>query len=205
MSALDKLLANSLSLMITEKLGKKTVQRIEKRIQERYGVDFLDAVKDFQKMDATLREFFGPSADEMEKDFLRDFISFDKSKKNKSWIVIEDQKLANLILESFGDQDKKLILETSLRQPNVILNILENCNMPKSSGYRVIKELIGTGLLTERGQTTSADGKKVNKYTSLFENIKIDIQGPGQKVIVKVQVNELFIQESFLVKILKGI
>ena len=188
--------------MIEEKLGKVAVQKIQKRIKERYNIEFIDAIRDFQKMDATLREFFGPGADEMEKDFLVDFISLDKNKKESSWIVIENQKLASFILESFGDLDKKKILEASLNQPNVILGILENCNMPKSTGYRVIKELIDEGLLTEKGFSTTRDGKKVNKYTSIFENIKIDIQGPEQKVIVKVQINEKFIQESFLIRLM---
>jgi len=204
MNALDNLLANALSTMIEAKLGKITVNKIEKRLKERYNIEIIDAIRDFQKMDATLREFFGPGADEIEKDFLTDFISLDKTKKENSWLTIENQKLASFILESFGDPDKKRILEASLSQPNVILGILENCNMPKSSGYRVIKELIDDGLLTEEGFSTTRDGKKVNKYTSIFENIKIDIQGPEQKIIVKVQINEKFIRESFLIKLMGG-
>jgi len=204
MSALDSLLAESLSSMIVQKLGKKTASQIEKRLKDRYGLTMIDAVRDFQKLDATLREFFGPGADDMEKDFLNDFVTLDKSKRNKSWIVIEDQKLAKLILESFGDPDKKLILDSSLLQPNVILDILNQCNMPKSTGYRVVRDLIKQGLMTEKGFSTTADGKKVNKYTSLFENIKIDIQGPDRKVVVKVQINEDFLQQSYVMKIVQG-
>ena len=202
MNALDNLLANSLSTMIETKLGKATVIKIQKRLKERYDMDFIDAIRDFQKIDATLREFFGPGADEIEKDFLVDFISLDKTKKENSWVVIENQKLASFILESFGDPEKKRILEASFRQPNVIIDILENCNIPKSSGYRIIKELIQEGLLTEEGFSTTRDGKKVSKYTSIFENIKIDIKGPEQKIIVKVQINEKFIRESFLIKLM---
>ncbi len=205
MSALDSLLAESLSSMIVQKLGKKTVTQIEKRLKERYGITVIDAVRDFQKLDATLREFFGPGADEMEKDFLNDFVTLDKSsKRTKSWIVIEDQKLAKLILESFGDPDKKLILDSSLLQPNVILDILNQCNMPKSTGYRVVRDLIKQGLMTEKGFSTTTDGKKVSKYTALFENIKIDIQGPDRKVVVKVQINEDFLQQSYVMKIVQG-
>lgn len=204
MSAVDYLLADSLSSMITRKLGKQTTQQVENRLQERYRLTMLEAIRDFHKMDATLREFFGAGADEIEKDFLNDFVSLDDSKRHKSWIVIEDQKLATLILESFGDPDKKRILEASLRQPDVILDILDKCNIPKSSGYRVVKELIRDGLLTEKGYSTTTDGKKVNKYTALFENIKIDIQGPEQKVVVKVQINEDFLRGSYLMKIMTG-
>ena len=204
MSSLDYLLSGSISNMIEKKLGKRTFQKIEKRLNERYGISVLEAIRDFQKMDATLREFFGPGADDMEKDFLNDFVSLDDSKRNNdSWIVIEDQKLCRLILESYGSTDKQMILETSLRQPNVILDILENCNLPKSSGYKVIKSLIKDGLMTSHGYSVTKDGKRVNKYTSLFKNTKIDIQ--GNKMSVKVQINEDFIKESYLMKVMQGV
>ena len=201
MSALDNLLAKSLSSMIETKLGKRTFQKIEKRLEERYQISVIDAIRDFQKMDATLREFFGPGADEMEKDFLNDFVALDNSRKEKSWIIIEDQKLAHLILESFGDPDKKMILNSSLMQPGVILDILDSCGLPKSTGYRVTKDLIQNGLLTPKGYAVTKDGKKVSKYTSLFKNIKIDIH--GDRTIVKVQLDENFLQESFLIKVMQ--
>ena len=200
MSALDNLLAESLSAMIMQKLGKKTFQKIEKRLHERYGITVAESIRDFQKMDSTLREFFGPGADEMERDFLNNFISVDKSKREKPWIVIEDQKLARLILESFGDPNKKIILDASLRQPNVIMDILDICRIPKSSGYKVVSELINDGLLTEKGFSITKDGKKVNKYVTLFENVKIELQ--GEKIIIQVQINEDFLKQSYLVKIM---
>ena len=201
MGALENLLAESLSTMIKQKLGKKTFQKIEKRVQERYGITMAESIRDFQKIDATLREFFGPGADDIEKDFLNNFISVDKTKKEKAWIVIEDQSLAKLVLESFGDPEKKRILDASLKQQNVILDILDMCNIPKSSGYKVVNELIGDGLLTERGFAFTNDGKKVSKYTTLFENVKIEIK--GEKVIAKVQLNEEFLKESYLLKIIR--
>jgi len=203
MGALDNLLAESLSSMIMQKLGKKTFQKIERRLQERYGVGVTEAIRDFQKMDSTLREFFGPGADEMEKDFLSNFISLDKSKKEKSWIIIEDQNISRLILESFGDAEKKRVLDASLREPNVIMDILDICRIPKSSGYRVVNELIRDGLLTERGEAVTRDGKKVTKYATLFENVKIEIQ--GDKVMAKVQINEDFLKESYLIKIIQEV
>ena len=99
--------------MIITKLGKKTFERIEKRLNERYGISVVEAIRDFQKMDATLREFFGAGADEIEKDFLSNFLSVDNTMREKSWIKIENQNLANLILESFGNPHKKMILDSA--------------------------------------------------------------------------------------------
>jgi len=202
MSALDKLLASSLETMIQKKLGTKTYQKVEKRLQERYGITVLEAIRDFQKLDATLREYFGTGADEIEKDFLNDFISLDDPKIDHGWITIKDQNLSKLILESFGDPDKKVILDSSLTQPNVILDILNSCNIPKSSGYRVVKDLLNAGLLAEKGYATTRDGKKINKYTSLFKRIQIDIH--GEQISVQVQPNAGFIRESYLLKVAQG-
>lgn len=199
---LDRLLAQALASIIKEKFGSKTYQKIETRLLERYNLSVLDAVRDFQKLDATLREFFGPGADAMEKDFLEHLISLDTSKRGKPWIVVENQDLTHLILQSFGDKEKKLILDTAFSKPGVILDILDKCDIPKSSGYRIINELVNDGLLAEKGFTTTADGKKVGLYTSLFENIRIDIM--EGKVTVRIQLREDILKESYLLKILLG-
>jgi len=71
MSALDYLLAGSLEELIQKKLGVTTYQKIEKRLKEHYGISVLEAIRDFQKMDATLREFFGAEQMKLKKTFLR--------------------------------------------------------------------------------------------------------------------------------------
>ena len=200
MSALDKLLAESLASIIKSKLGEKTYHKVEDRLAERYKSSMTESIKNFHQLDATLREFFGPGADALEKDFLERLVSLDTHKKGESWISIENQELARLILETYGDREKKLILDAALKTPNPVLEILEDCKIPKSTGYRLINELVIDGLLTEEGHTTTSDGKKVALYTALFENIKIDIT-EGQ-VIIKVMLKAHILQSSYLVKIL---
>lgn len=202
LSAIDNLLANTLEVSIQKKLGDKTFQKIADRLKEHYGITVLEAIRDFQKMDATLREFFGAGADQIEKDFLTDFVSLDNSKSEQGWISIQDPKLSTLILESFGNPDKKDILDSSLLQPNVILDILNSCSIPKSSGYRMIKELLNSGLLAENGFVVTRDGKKISKYTSLFKRVRIDIQ--GENIKVQVQLKPGFLKESYLLKVAQG-
>ncbi|MGI0010354.1 MAG: transcriptional regulator [Nitrosopumilaceae archaeon] len=199
-SALDKLLAQSLATIIKTKLGEKTYQKVEDRLAERYRSSIVESIKNFHQLDATLREFFGPGADALEKDFLEHLVSLDTRKKGEAWITIENQELSRLILETYGDREKKLILDAALKKPNPVLEILEDCKIPKSTGYRLINELVTDGLLTEEGHTTTSDGKKVALYTALFENIKIDLT-EGQ-VVIKVILKEHILQSSYLVKIL---
>lgn len=200
LNALDKLLAQALSQIIRNQLGVKTYQKIEARLLERYNLSLVDAIKDFQRLDSTLREFFGAGADEMEKDFLEHLASLDTSKHTKPWIIIENEELASQILESFGDREKRKILTAALDKPDVILNILEKIDIPKSSGYRLIGELMDNGLLAESGYNTTHDGKKVSMYVSLFENIRMEVL--RGKIYARVQLREDILKESYLAQIM---
>lgn len=199
-AALDRLLAQAMESMIREKLGQKTCEKIEGRLEQRYNLTLAESIKDFYTLDATLREFFGAGADGIEEDFANKLISINTGAKGRQWITIENKELAHLILEAYGDRERRLILETAFKQPAVILDILEACNIPKSSGYRIINQLVEDGLLTEEGFAESTDGKKVNKYTALFEKVRIDIDTKG--VVVQVLLRENILNESQIVKIL---
>lgn len=201
MAALDKLLAQSLASIIKKQLGTSTYQKVEARLKERYGLDLIDSIKDFYTLDATLREFFGAGADSLEEDFLNHLVSLQSGTKGRHWLTIENQDLARLIFESYGYREKRLILDAAFKKPNVILEILDACNIPRSSGYRIINELVEDGLLTEEGYAETADGKKVSKYTSLFEKVKIEIG--KESIVVEVMLKENILNESNVIKILR--
>jgi hypothetical protein len=200
-AALDRLLAQALASIIKEKLGEKMCAKIEARLQERYNLSLVDSIKDFYTLDATLREFFGAGADGIEDDFKNKLISFSTSTKGRQWITIENKELAQLILESYGDRDKRVILETAYKEPSVILDLLEKCGIPKSSGYRLVNQLVEDGLLTEEGYAEAADGKRVSKYTSLFEKTQIEIDAT-KGLVVRVLLKENILNESQIVRIL---
>lgn len=193
MNPFDRFLADALETVIQNELGQRTFKKIEKRVYEKYGIKMIDAIKNFHEIDAVLREDFGKGADKIEKKFLEKVIGYTKENKN-SWITIYDQNLASLILESFGDPEKKKILEHSFQQPNPIMKILESCNLPKTSGYRLTNELIENGLLVETSFETTKEGKRVGKYTSLFDQVRIDI---GRDILhIQVLMNPDFLKTS---------
>jgi hypothetical protein len=174
MAGLDRLLAKSLDSTIRDNLGDRTVQKIEERLFEKYGISLTQAIEQFQKLDAVLREFFGAGADGLEQRFLKDVCEIRVS-NDEVWAHIENQELTKIILESFGDDDKKKILGTINDEAMLISQIIETCDIPQTSGYRKINSLIDAGLLVPSGHTITADGKRVTKYKSIFDNIKIDI------------------------------
>lgn len=199
-AALDKLLAQALASMIKEKLGEKTIEKMEDRLKQRYGYTLVESIKDFQTLDATLREFFGQGADAIEEDFSDRLVSLTSSTKGRHWIRIENKELAEQILDTYGDGDKRAIIRTAFQKPAVILDILDATGIPKSSGYRLINQLVEDGFLTEAGFAETSDGKKVSKYTALFEKVKIELDTTGS--IVEVLLREKILEESQIVRIL---
>jgi hypothetical protein len=202
MNALDKMLAQTVASVIRKKLGEKTYLSIENRLSERWDMTVVSAIQDFNKIDAILREFFGAGADAIERDILTKIFSLQYSKKGKSLLSIDSPDLSREILETYGNSEKRAILNIAFKKPAPILDILEDCNLPKSTGYRVVGELINDGFLAEVGFSTTSDGKKVTKYTSIFHEIKIDIK--LEDIAVYVVLKDEVLTESNLVKVLQG-
>ena len=203
MAGLDSLLARSLGAAIEDNLGEQTLHKIDNRLFEKYGITINQAILDFQKLDGVLREFFGGGADGLEKKIFENVCTLEKSKTNEQeWMTVEDQFLSRVILEAFGDEDKKQILTALLEEPRIISEVLSICKVPQTSGYRKINWLIDNGLLTTCGFITTNDGKRVSKYTPVFENIKINIV--KNKVTVRVQLNKESMNKSLLIPLIQN-
>lgn len=203
MAGLDSLLARPIGAAIEDNLGEDAVKKIGNRLFEKYGITINQALMDFQKLDAVLREFFGAGADGLEKKIFETVCTLEKSKTNdQEWMTVENQYLARIILEAFGDDDKKQILTALLGQPHIVSEVLSMCNLPQTSGYRKINWLIDNGLLTTHSFITTSDGKRVNKYMPVFENVKINIV--KNKVIVTVQLNKESMNSSALIPLIQN-
>lgn len=174
MVGIDRLLAKSLDTVIRENLGARTSQKIENRLVEKYGITLTESIEQFQKLDSVLREFFGAGADGLENKFLKNVCEI-KLVNGEKHIHIDNSSLTKIILESFGDDDKKKILGVINGEALIISEIIEKCNIAQTSGYRKINSLINDGLLVPSGYVSTTDGKKVTKYRSIFNNIHIEI------------------------------
>jgi len=202
MSGLDTLIVKSLDNTIRENLGKKTLEKVEQRLFEKYGINLTQSIADFTKLDTVLREFFGEGAEGLEKQFLENIVILEETKsQDLNWVTIEDPSLAKQILVAFGDDDKKNILNAVLDGSRIISDILEITQLPQTSGYRKVNSLIDNGLLIVHGHLTTHDGKKVNKYKSIFENVTINIE--KNKVIVKVLLAKESIEKSSIIQLVQ--
>jgi len=198
-NGLDNLLVPSLRKSIEDNLGKDTLNKIEQRLMERHGLGLVQAIKNFTKFDSVLREFFGAGADGLEQKFLKTIVDIEKSKPTESnWIHIKDPELSKIFLESFADQDKKSILGSVMDESLIISNIIDSCKIPQTSGYRKINYLIDHGLLVVNGFELAQDGKKIKKYETIFDNVKVDIV--KNDVAVKIQLKKTLLSESSILQ-----
>ena len=55
MPGLDHIIAKSLNNIIKENLGVKTIQKIENRLFEKYGISWNQSLEEFEKLDFVLR------------------------------------------------------------------------------------------------------------------------------------------------------
>ncbi len=200
-NGIDNLLVPSLRKQIEENIGAEKLEKIEQRLIERHGMSMVQAVKDFRKLDSVLREFFGANADEIETKSLLNVIELERTEKKEKWVTIQDQGLSKIFLDTLGDEDKKKILGTVLNKSLIVADILKESKIPQTSGYRKINSIILNGILISNGFELSNDNKKIKKYETVFQNIKMDIQENG--MMVKIQLKKHLLTNSAIFQIIQ--
>ena len=200
MHGFDSLIAKSLALTIRENLGEIELKGIEDKLSKRFGLSLVEAIEDFSKLDKIFKESFGKSsAQKLENQFLQSVISLQEgTTQDPEWVSIENRNLATGILSAIGDEEKKNILNAALGEGKVILDLLNICKIPQTSGYRKANLLIENGLLVLDGTITLPDGKHVNKYKSLFNNIEVNFE--KNKMIVKISVARESLRQSSVIQ-----
>jgi len=200
MGGLDRLLNSALEATIRNNLGEKTTKKIEERLFEKFGISLTQGIEQFQKIDLVLREYFGAGADGLERKFLENICKVKTKNTANSWFTIKDSKVTQTILESFGDDDKSSIFNSVIENSKIISDVLVSCKIPQTSGYRKINQLIDNGLLVVDGFEGMSDGRKICKYSSLFNNIRINIV--KNKVTVDVQLETSHFNQSSVLKVI---
>lgn len=188
MPGLDHIIAKSLSGIIEKNLGIKTVQKIESRLFEKYGISWSQSLEEFEKLDFVLKELFGDAgARGLENRFCENIFDSKSKKTKESWIIILDSSINSTIIQTFGDLEKKKIIESVISVPKIMYEIIKECDLPQTSGYRKINALINDGFLIPT-EFEIKENKKIFKYICTFKNLKIDIN--SNQIKVSVQLND---------------
>ena len=200
MGGIDHLLSNALKAIILKNLGVRACNKIQSRLDEKFGITILESMEKFHTIDSVLRELFGKGADGLERKFLDSVCTLKSEKTSERWVSIHDKEIMQVILEAIGDEDKKMILLAAAHEPKITHDILNECNIPKTSGYRKINSLIDWGLLYQSEYVIGKDGKKISKYLSTFSNLKIDTD--DGEFYVDLQLNKDQLKESTILKVM---
>jgi hypothetical protein len=175
MSEIDSLLAKFIEHNLDIQFGTDMKRAIKGRLSDRYGLSLTEALKLYEPFDRTLREFFGRATDGMILQLFKKVCVIKKSGKSIS-IKIRDKTFANLLLESYGDKDKKTILLAVSSSALSVSKILKHANITsQTTGYRLVNHLIDVGLLVESGFDLSSDGKKTQAYRTPIKKIHISM------------------------------
>ncbi len=198
MTEFDQLFTAALEQIIRKNLGDTTFHSIQNRLFEKYGISITQSIKEFEKLDSVLTEFFGHGAKGLERKFLDNICSI-KSKEDRmeKRFTILNPSINQSILKAFSDDEMSKILNASIVEPWTISEILERLNIPKTSGYRKINLLVEEGLLIKTGHEYTENRRSVYKYKSLFDNVNIDF---NNKVTVNVQFTPEVIKNSTILQ-----
>lgn len=201
MNGLDYYFAETLETTIKKRLGSRSFNKLKNRLLDKFGISVSQGMSDFEKVDQILHELFGSAATKIEKETFKKITKHSKLDSKQSLIIIDDD-LIQKTLWSYGDKDKKSIMDFLLNNPQIILDIAHTSDIPQATIYRRAKELIQDGLLIKSAYEKRMYGKDVPKYEPLFDRVNLDITNNIQ---LNVQINEKILRESSFYNVLRQI
>ena len=173
MTGIDSFLADALTNKIKQKLEKKELKKIERKLFLETGMSIKIAMANFEKFDACMKNIKMDHR-QFELNCLNE-ICQTKILQDKVQIKLLANDLKNKVLKYFTNKETKEIMLTILEKDLTISEILKKSKTPRTSGYRKIEELIGKGMIIEKEKILSKS-KKTSKFKCVFEEIDIKIK-----------------------------
>lgn len=174
MSGIDELISKSLTKVIKKNLDSNTEKKIKMKLFKKYGLSIHQAIKDFSKVDEALREFLKSDISSFEQKCLTEVITI-KILKDSVMITIKEKNLVHLILEILGDNEYRRIIESTIKKPLLISEIINISQLPKTSGYRKISFLIRNGFLMAVKKELTVKRRSIEKFTTIFDKISFEV------------------------------
>lgn len=200
MNSLDILLNKAILQSIQNAMDKEKFRRIELQLHEQ-GIEISEILSKFGQLRRKLFEF-EQDFKKIEDRILRDFLTTEKH-SSETWLVITNKVLTELILKTFADEDKKLILDFTRNNSETIPKILSLCNLPNTSGYRKVKQLIDDGFVIPTGMAETFEGRRALLYRSIIQKVQVYIN--KNDVIAKILVPKEILNSSLIVKTISDV
>jgi hypothetical protein len=198
MNELDSFLLKSILHSIKNEFGFDRVNDLVIKLQQEHSLEFSDWFSKYDKVKKSLVEFETELIN-IEDKVLRNFLTIEKSTvASTGWLVIKNKRSTELILKTFADEDKKLILDLLTIKTETIPNILESCGLPNTSTYRKINQLINDGFVMPVGLAESFEGKRAILYKTIIKEIQIIIN--KNSIVAKILVPDDLLRSSLIIK-----
>jgi len=186
MLGIDVLLAQYFENHLDAHFGTAVRRKIKDRLFERYGLSLQQSLQQFDIFEKVLNEFFGNASKGVLKNLFETVCVVKKQKLNKkqtsSFIEVRDETLANFILNSYGDNDKKAILSVATETALTLPEILKKSGLPTSSGYRVFNNLLREGLIIEIFDVSGKSEK--SRFKATIKEIKVNLAGKKLEIAI---------------------
>lgn len=195
MPGIDQLISKSLSAVIKNNLDDDVGKKIKMSLFKNYGLSINQAINDFSKLDEVLGQFLNSDASIFEKKCLMDILTI-KKLNDSAIVTIKEKNLVTTFLEILGDAEYLKIIKSTLLKPLLISEIIQQCNLPKTSGYRKINSLIRKGILLEVERELTTKRRTVERYSPIFKNFVFEINKNHSLVNLTVPQEKLEISSS---------
>ena len=192
MTGIDRLISTSLSEAIKKKLEKDDLKNLERTLFLKHGMSIKLSIEHFQNFTKVLKSIINVNEKKFVNECISEIIKIKKIDVGYKIRIIE-QDLIDLILQVCGDSETRKIIGCVFSKDLTIPQILNECKVPKTSGYRKIENLIINGFILETGKVLS-ESKRISKYRCVFDEIKIEMQ--NNNVVVQGIVNSKIFDKS---------
>lgn len=103
-------------------------------------------------------------------------------------MIVNDEPAKQRILTALSDEYSRQILTATAQKPLSALDISKNYEIPITTVYRRIEELVEAGLLAAVKSGRTTDGKWYDLYRSLL--LRIDVTFDGVDVRINATLND---------------
>ena len=103
-------------------------------------------------------------------------------------MLVNDEPAKQRILTALSDEYSRQILTATIQQPLSALDLSKNYQIPITTVYRRIQELIEAGLIAAVKSGRTTDGKWYDLYRSLL--LRIDVSFDGGDVRIDAKLND---------------
>ena len=202
--SMDTFLAESLTISFENKFDKQLLTTIERELFTQCGLSIKQAMQQFHKLDEVLCKFLDYSdVQDLEMECLRKVCEIKYDDDDKKYVLnIKDQKLAQVLADSWFDKDNQIILSILLNSKSSlsIPKILDFYKLPKTSAYEKINLLIKNGILVEDGVFRTDTKQIIKKYHTVFDSLIVQSNANGLEL--KCQMRKKYVKTSTVIQVI---